>query len=452
MLSSECCEQARLARDPRFDGLFFTAVKTTGIYCRSICPAGPAKAENVTFYFSDVAARRDGFRPCLRCKPEQAPVVEPPTEYGALRSVMRLIRRGEVLDSSTLERCLRIEWAELERLSHLHYGSSLADVADSWRRSIAGRISQAEPAPECHATTVSAAPDGRLRWRFYLPYRPPYHWAAFLDFIRQRAIFGVERVEGETYRRLVRTPEGVAHVVASNDPRKRAIILDLRAVSNALPALLEAAAQYFDVYADPLRIGAHFGGSAELHPLQERSPGIRVPGAWCGFELAVRAIVGQQVSVQAATTTTAQIVRRFGELVPEEDGLTNLFPQPAVLADAAVAAFPMPARRAQAIVDLARATTDGTLNFDAATLPAGGLIQQMQAISGIGPWTANYVAMRVCKDPDAFPDGDLGLLHALGLDGGNGKKLLKERSAHWRPFRAYAAFLLWNSLSMGREQ
>ena len=293
--------------------------------------------------------------------------------------------------------------------------------------------------------------DGRSALELKLAYRPPYDWDGLVSFLGMRAIPGVESVENGTYRRTfaVAGQSGVLEVTDAKDGRHVLLRVPTE-LSKALPTLVERVRRVFDLRADPIEINGHLARDKRLGPLVKRRPGLRVPGAWDGFEIAVRAVLGQQVSVKGATTLCGRLVARYGEaLVNEASGpLTHVFPRPERLARARMNGLGITGRRIETIRLLARATLDGSLSLG--TSPSlEEAVESLVALPGVGPWTAQYIAMRALGEPDAFPSGDLGLQKACAT--AKGAKLsegkLLERAEAWRPWRAYAALHLWSSLS-----
>lgn len=487
------CYQAVLSRDPRFDGRFFIGVRTTGIYCRPVCPVKPAKRENVEFYPCAAAAEAAGFRPCLRCRPEASPGT--PAWLGSSAVVsrgLRLIADG-ALDEGGIEQLagrLGIGGRQLRRLFAMHLGVSPAEVARTRRAHFARRLideTTLSPTRIAFASGFSSirqfnhtiratfgAPPTVLRRRrdrrgpidaggtlsVRLPYRPPLNWRALLEFLRPRATPGVELVDAGTYRRTiaVKGAEGMIEVrpgpPVAGRPAPLLMMVHLPECGDLL-GVVERVRRVFDLGADPLQITGQLRCSQLARPIA-RLPGLRVPGAWDAFELAVRAILGQQVTVRGATTLAGRLVQRFGIAIrPTDglgrfDGLTHRFPPPEGLADADLTVIGIPRARAETIRALAVAVCTGSLILDA----ANGLedaVNRLRAIPGIGEWTAQYIAMRAYGEPDAFPAGDLGLRHALANGSGTVSAAeLARRAEAWRPWRAYAAMYLWMGMSHAR--
>ena len=490
------CYRAVLSRDRRFDGRFFTGVVTTGIYCRPVCPVAPPKFENMRFHACAAAAEAAGFRPCKRCRPETAPGT--PAWVGTSAVVsrgLRLISEGG-LDAGNLEALatrLGLGERQLRRLFAQHLGASPLDVARARRVHFARtlidqtRLPFAEIAHSAGFQSIRqfnhdmketfretpTALRGRRTTRggahksadgspagilVKLPYRPPLAWTAMLDFLAHRAIPGVESVENGSYRRTIAMGDasGVIEVSPGATPDAPA---DGAASPHHVPHLLmrvelphcpnligvvERARRIFDLGADPASIGEHLGRDPRLAPRLAALPGLRVPGAWDPFELAVRAVLGQQVTVQGATTLAGRLVREFGKPLEVASGpLTHLFPCAATIAAADLSRIGLPRARSAALRNLAAAVVDGELRFDAA-LGLDDAVARLRAIAGLGPWTAHYIAMRALAEPDAFPESDLGLRRALGNAGALASVAeVRERAEAWRPWRSYAAIYLW---------
>lgn len=483
MLNHAVYEKARLARDARFDGLFYVGVRTTGIYCRPVCPAVAPKSANVSYFQSAAAAAEAGYRPCLRCRPECAPGT--PAWSGTSTTVrrgLRLIADG-ALDDGGIERLaerLGVTSRHLRRLFSQHVGASPLAVAHTQRLHFAKRLLDETNLPMAH---VAVAAGYRSIRRFNDAFRSSYgrsprdlrkhgqpvsgaagpltvrlHWrepcdsTAVLDFFAARATPGVEYVAAGAYFRTVEVGGRPGVIECRPDPASASLRLTLHGIEsvNVLP-VVERVRELFDLDAPAAEISAMQEADSLLGPMARRSRGLRVPGCWAGFELTVRAILGQQVSVKAATTLAGRIAARYGEPVvlpstlgAQADGsrLAWLFPTPERLARARLSGLGLVGKRVEAIRRVAMACVDGALDFERLQDP-GELRAALLDLPGIGEWTAEYVLMRAARYPDAFPATDLGLLKASGLD----PAALRRRAEAWRPWRAYAAMLLWNSLS-----
>ena len=472
------CERARLSRDARFDGLFFVAVLTTGIFCRPICPARTPRVENVRFFPSVVTALDAGYRPCLRCCPERAPQGKLAGSGSAsVHRALAQIEAGALDDASVaaLAQSVGLSARQLTRLFVAELGVAPGALAQARRISIAKqliddttlsfaqiaalsgfgslrrfneavqqlwsrppsalrseRVPQRNVADSPSAVGVYAA-DPQVRLRLAL--RPPYHCGWLLSYLEKRAIPGVERVDGDTWTRTL--PGGVVRVQMLSDALMVTLHGDLTKLRVA--DVLQRVRRVFDVSADGRAIDAHLADDVRLRAVVERDPGLRVPGAWDGFEVAVRAVLGQQVSVAGATTLAMRLVQRFGTAT--RDG-GYLFPDAVALAHADVAAIGMPETRGAAVRELAGAVLDGRLALHTSQTPEA-LIAQLVALRGVGPWTAQYVAMRVLGDPDAFPAEDIVLRKIVEPDVTLSSRALLQRAEAWRPWRAYAVMYLW---------
>jgi AraC family transcriptional regulator, regulatory protein of adaptative response / DNA-3-methyladenine glycosylase II len=474
------CYRAISTRDARFDGRLFVGVKTTGIYCRPICPARTPKLENTSFYASAAAAQEAGFRPCLRCRPETSPDLA--FWRGTSNTVSRalaLIEAGglDEADVEGLANRLGVGARQLRRLFHQHVGASPIAVAQTRRILLAKQLIHETRLPMAEVALASGfnsvrrfnetflqmfgRPPATLRrirsdqtrreagaLSIRLSYRPPYDWDAMLSFLGQRAIPGVETISGTTYRRTIAIG-GHFGVIGVAPADKNRVDVSLRFPDMAaLPQIIARVRRVFDLAADPDTIGAHLALDPVLAPLVRLRPGLRVPGAWDGFELAVRAIFGQQITVPAATRLLGRLVEVHGTPLPamagDGEGLSHLFPSPARLAKADLATLGMPNARAMAVTSLAQAIAADPMIFSrSASLEQ--TIAKLQSLPGIGEWTAQYIAMRELREPDAFPAADIGLMRAMAnADGGRPSPAeLLARAETWRPWRAYAALYLW---------
>ena len=471
-------EQARLSRDPRFDGQFFVGVISTGIYCRPVCPAAPAARNRTRYFPTAAAAHAAGFRPCLRCRPEAAPGTPAWSGTSAVvRRALRLIEDG-ALDGSTVTQFatrLGIGPRHLDRLFARHVGASPLAVAQTRRLHFAKRLVDDSDLPMTEVAL--AAGFGSLR-RFNaafratygrpprmlrrqrgnaslavadevcltLSYRPPYDWGQVRTFLGLRAIPGVETVDERSYARLIRTADTHAEICVQLLPDLDALELRVRgAPTGALFQIASAARRVFDLSADPQRIRDTLRSDPLLRPLIGRSPGLRIPGAWDPFECAVRAVLGQQITVAAARTLAARLVRRIGQPVSAGSGLTHLFPTPQALALAPLEGLGLTGARVSAIRTLAAAVAAGRIAFDR---PAAEVIGDLRQLPGFGEWTAQYVALRALGEPDALPCADLVLRH-MTAEGTIplSTQQMRRRAEHWRPWRSYAALHLWCAAS-----
>jgi AraC family transcriptional regulator, regulatory protein of adaptative response / DNA-3-methyladenine glycosylase II len=477
-LDPEALNRARISRDPRFDGKFYIAVTSTGIYCRPICPSRYAKRANVRFFGTPAAAEAAGFRPCLRCRPEAAPGT--PAWLGTaavVRRALRLINEGALDEDSveTLATRLGIGPRHLLRLFGRHVGASPIAVAQTRRLHFAVCLLEQTALPitqiamaagfgssrrfnDAFRHTYHRAPRELRRARrqgsasdsseevvLRLAFRPPYDWAHVREFLAARALPGVERVDEQGYARTVAYEGGHATVCVNALAGEDALQLRVAgAPPQALLQLSSIARRTFDLAADPQRIGAELAGDALVGPLVRQHPGLRIPGAWDPFECAVRAVLGQQVSVAAGRTFTARLVERAGRKVRDAGrALTHLFPDATAVLAVDPRALGITRSRAATLHALARAVLEGRIDFAA---PAEEVTAAMAALPGIGPWTAQYVALRALGEPDALPTGDLVLRRMAA----SGEKLLsvrelEERARQWQPWRGYAVIQLWRA-------
>jgi len=476
-LDARALDRARISRDPRFDGKFFIAVTTTGIYCRPICPVRSPKRANVRYYATAAAAAAAGYRPCLRCRPEAAPGT--PAWLGTsavVRRALRLIGEGGLDQASVDELSTRVGIGprHLHRLFLKHVGASPIVVAQTRRLHFAKRLldqttlSMTEIAMasgfgslrrfnSAFRGTYDRSPRELRRQRcdgapsrdgndvlLKLAFRPPYDWVQVRGFLAARALPGVERVDERGYARTVAAGDG--HIIIRVRPIDDEDALELH-VRGAPPAMLlqlsSAARCMFDLAADPARIALAFRSEPLLAELVKRRPGLRIPGAWDPFECTVRAILGQQVSVAAGRTLAARLVARIGRPIAGEEGLTHVFPSPADLATADLNDLGITGMRVVALRALARAVADGELGFEATT---EDVCASLAALPGIGGWTAQYVALRALFEPDAFPASDL-VLRRMAAAGGPPltTRTLGARAEAWRPWRSYAAVHLWRN-------
>jgi AraC family transcriptional regulator of adaptative response / DNA-3-methyladenine glycosylase II len=467
------CSRARLSRDARFDGKFFIAVLTSRVYCRSICPAPTAKEKNVRYFPSAASAAEAGFRPCLRCRPECSPGT--PAWLGTSNTVsrgLRLIGESGLQDGGVegLAERLGVGSRHLRRLFLQHLGATPSAVAQTQRLHFAKKLIDETSLPMNQVALASGfgcvrrfnarilsvfhrTPTQLRRLRrqtiiqpqnqylFRLRFRPPYDWSGMLAFLAPRATPGIETVDSERYRRSISLDGDRGYFEVSLDETNNTLVVRVQFGNpNSLFFIVERIRAMFDLNADWAAIVEGLGTDPILRVSLSAHPGLRVPGCWTGFELATRTILGQQVSVQAATTFAGRMVKTFGQPFPGANGLTHLFPTPEALAKARLAGIGLPRARAETIQTLAREVCNGRISFDRIVDSEDFLIRLCE-IPGIGKWTAQYVAMRALGEPDAFPSGDLGLLHALDL---RTPRELDERAESWRPWRAYAVMYLWN--------
>ena len=472
------------ARDPRFDGVFYVGVTSTGIYCRPVCTAKTPKAANCRFFDSPAAAEKARFRPCLRCRPELAPGNAPVDDARRIAALIaQRIDEGMLDAGGGLEAlAAKFGWSarQIRRIVQKELGVSPIELVLTRRLLLAKQLLTDTALPVSEVAFASGfgslrrfndafvnrygMPPTRFRvtsdrrpasetpspsLTLQLSYRPPLDWTSLLAFLQGRAMRGVELVTGTSYMRTVRLGAHSGWIRVSDMPDRRALRVELsHALTPVLPALLGRLRQLFDLNARPDVIADHLAPDAVLAERVARSPGLRVPGAFEGFELVVRAILGQQISVKAATTLGGRFAEQFGERIETPHaGLDHLSPTAERVASASVdelAAIGLVRSRAASIVALAQEVASGRLVLEPGADPER-VIAQLVELPGIGPWTAQYVAMRALRWPDAFPKEDLALRKRLG---GLSPSAAEKRSLSWRPWRSYATMHLWSGATM----
>jgi AraC family transcriptional regulator, regulatory protein of adaptative response / DNA-3-methyladenine glycosylase II len=476
-LDSRTCYRALRAHDARFDGRFFVAVSSTRIYCRPVCTVRPPRRENCRFFPSAAAAEAGGYRPCLRCRPELAPGNASVDATTRLAQAAANMMEDATLDNEGLDALatrLGITDRHLRRAFGVEFGVSPVEFAQTQRLLLAKRLLTDTAMPVTEVAFASgfgsvrrfnalfreryrlkpsqlrgqrgAGPAAADVLEFELSFRPPLDWPAMSAFLGVRSIAGVEAVEGGCYRRTVRIPIGgrehVGWVAVEASTRKPTLRVAVSAsLAKALPPVLSRVKALMDLACHPAEVAQALGA------LAKRRPGLRVPGAFDGFEMAVRAILGQQVTVAAARTVAGRFAATFGDSIETPfDSLTTLFPTAmriAALSPGRIARLGMPGARARTVVALARAVADGSLVL----MPNADIeatLARLRALPGVGEWTAQYIAMRALSWPDAFPHTDLGVMKALGET--RARQVLAAGEA-WRPWRAYAVMHLWQSLT-----
>jgi AraC family transcriptional regulator, regulatory protein of adaptative response / DNA-3-methyladenine glycosylase II len=474
-LDSDACFRAVRARDRRFDGQFFVAITSTRIYCRPICPARPAKRDNMRFYSSAAAAERAGFRPCLRCRPERAPGL------ASVDAVSRLVGAAiagieeHALSSAhvgDLAASLGVSDRHLRRITESELGVSPIELAQTQRLLMAKRLlgdtrlSQTEIAfasgfgsvrrfnalfksryglsPRALRGTATAAEGLHCQ----LEFRPPFAWGALLDYLRLRAIPGVEMADATHYRRTVSIDDTQGWIAVSLGKKANALNVDVSpSLAPVIGSVIVRVKRLFDLGAVPDAVSISLSQDPLLAKVVRRIPGLRVAGAFDGFELAVRAILGQQVSVKGATTLAGRWAQAFGTPIatpyPELNRLTPSAQQMASVSAEQLIALGIVGARARCLATLVPAVLERrvVLTFVA---NVEDQIEALMRLPGIGPWTAQYIAMRALHWPDAFPSGDLMLMRAANAN----QKRLESLSQAWRPWRAYATHYLWQSLGV----
>jgi len=484
MIEPELCYRVIESRDARFDGVFFVAVTSTGIYCRPSCPARTPRREHVRFYATAGAAQQAGFRACKRCRPDASPgSPEWNQRADTAGRAMRLILDG-VADREGVQglaRRLGYSARQLHRVLVAELGAGPLALARAQRAHTARVLLQTTSLPagqiafaagfasirqfnatiaEVFAQTPSQLRRRADRWlrgpsdagaiRLRLPYRPPFDFPALLRFLGERAVPGVEAVQAGTYMRVLSLPRGlgIARVRQPEDGQSLYLGCELELSDvRDLPAATERVRRLLDLDADPVWIGEDLGRDSVLGSMWTSRPGLRVPGTVAGEEIAMRAVLGQQVSVAGARTLAARLAEAYGEPLAAPRGpLARAFPTAARIASLDPAELAMPRARGRALVGLAQALAQENLQLDPAA-DREDVARRLITMQGIGPWTVAYIRMRALGDPDAFLPSDLGVRKALlSLGYAGDPRSAEALSARWRPWRSYAVQYLWTSL------
>jgi AraC family transcriptional regulator of adaptative response / DNA-3-methyladenine glycosylase II len=465
MLDAETCHAACDAKDRRFDGRFYIGVKSTGIYCRCICPARNPKRVNRTFWPSAAAAEAAGFRPCLLCRPERAPGLAPIDAPARLAAAAYARIEAGALEEQGLEALadeLGVTSRHLRRVMNAQFGASPIDIAQTGRLLAARRLLNETALPITEIAFAAGfrslrrfnatmkdrygAPPSKMRGRkaiargetftVSLSPRGDYSIAPILDVLRLRALPGVEVGGPKTYARVLKWGDALGWLEVGMGPKGLMLTLSENLAPHLRPLVANVRGA-FDLDAEMTAVDAHLAADAGLARDVKREPGVRVPGALDGFETAIRAVLGQQVTVVGARTLTERLVARYGAALERgPEGLERAFPDAQSLANAgaaAIAKIGIPAKRAETLHRLAVAAADGKLPLARGAIAAGRAA--LAQIPGVGPWTVEYVAMRALGDPDAYSATDIALVNALGRKG--------ETLEHLKPWRAYAAVRLW---------
>jgi AraC family transcriptional regulator, regulatory protein of adaptative response / DNA-3-methyladenine glycosylase II len=492
----EGCYRLMQSRDPRYDGFFVVGVTSTHVYCRPSCPARTPYRRNVRLFRTVAAAQQEGFRACKRCDPDAAPgSLAWNRRAGVAGRAMRLIADGTVERDGVSGLAARLHFSErqLNRILTAELGAGPVALARAQRAQSARTLIETTELPfgevavgagfgsvrqfndtllAVYGRTPTKLRAGARRHsrenggshaphargpgtpgaiELRLPCREPFDGESLVAFLAARAIPGIEEVEDLTYRRTLALEHGPAVIALT--PATRTVRAELRLADlRDLTAAVARCRRLLDLDADPVAISSQLGDDPALAPLVSARPGLRVPGCVDGFELGVRAIVGQQVSVAAARTVLGRLVAAHGEELTDSDrehalrastrspgGLTHRFPGPTAFAELDPASLPFPRRRAEALRAFAGLVASGELHLDPGA-DAERTRARLMAIPGVGGWTASYVAMRALADPDVFLPGDIGIRHALARLGAGADH------RRWRPWRSYAVVHLWRSL------
>lgn len=487
ILDPDICHKALSSRDPRFDGKFFVGVKSTGVYCRPVCPAPTALAKNCRFYTQAAAAELDGFRPCLRCFPESSPG-RPAVGISSntVRKALHIIEhhRDQTLQIENLAASVGVSDRHLRRVFIKHLGVSPMQLIKTRRVQLAKKLIGETPLTMSRIAMIAGFPNTRqfnteirnsynktpteLRRGTYfkdhsslslkLAYRPPLDWQQIENYMQLRLMDGVENFSNGTFQRVLKLGDTIGVIEVKNDPANNLLNVKIpSAFWRHIPEILSRVRTLFDLNSDSTALEKSLGKDKHLRGIVARQNGMRVLGCWSFFELTVRTIIGQQVSVAGAATVNRRLIERAGEAIPASireanehwpAKITTLYPSAEKILAANFDAIGMPTARTKTVKAFSQAYVDGEFN-QFATESAEETMSNLTNIKGIGKWTANYVAMRALRDPDAFPAADLGLIkayRAISHSNVSAAELL-EISQQWRPWRAYAAMHLWHSLS-----
>ncbi|HEY6451616.1 MAG TPA: AlkA N-terminal domain-containing protein [Steroidobacteraceae bacterium] len=471
------------ARDARFDGVFFVGVTSTGIYCRPICPVKTPQEANCRFFDSAHEAEQAHFRPCLRCRPELAPGNAPvDASQRIAHLIVQRLEEGIIENDAGLEAIAQqfeLSSRQIRRIVRKELGVSPIQLLLTRRLLLAKQLLTETRLPVTQIAFASgfsslrrfndafnsryALTPSRLRKRvttsagmldrgdssvLQLACRPPFDWTGLLAFLKARELKGVEWIGKEFYARTVHLGSATGWIRVTQARRKNELLLEFsHGLIAVLPALLRRTRALFDLNARPDLIARQLRKDERLRPLVRRTPGMRVPGAFNGFEMGLRAIIGQQVTVKAATRLACRVVEAFGEpfATPHAE-LNRLTPAPARLAGARVediAALGIVRSRSRSMIALAQSQVSGAIPLDGAVhRPPAETIRRLTELPGIGPWTAHYIAMRALSWPDAFPKEDMEVRHGLG---GVSAAQAEEMSQAWRPWRSYAVLHIWKN-------
>jgi len=463
-------QQARLSRDVRFDGKFYTAVLTTGIFCRPVCPARPPKPENVVYYSNAMQAQDAGFRPCKRCLPELAPQTSAPIE---IKKISKALESGLSIAEISREFCLSER--QIRRLFIKHYGLSpikylanqrlllarrllkttqlsITEVAFAAGFSSVRRFNEAiKTAYHCCPSDLrkNHKPEKQQYIEVSLPYREPFDWPLMLSFFQKRQLINVEHVTNSEYCRTININNCKGWFSVSKIKDKSALMLTVQLDDyRHLNKVITGVRQMFDLDTDINQVHQHLTNHPALANVIKQTPGLRLPGCWDIFEFSIRAILGQQISVKGATTLANRIAVKYGsKCATNPYGLSHIFPTPDELSSAQYDEIGLTRSRISTLKNWLAFYQQNEKIFS--YYPSlSELEQKLTSIKGIGPWTVNYLAMRGLSDPDAFPSADLGIIKALTVDEikPSNKEILA-LSENWRPWRAYAAIYLWQSLA-----
>jgi AraC family transcriptional regulator, regulatory protein of adaptative response / DNA-3-methyladenine glycosylase II len=481
MIESNAAYHALAARDPRFDGVFYVGVTSTGIYCRPICPVKTPMHKNCRFFETAGQAEKDGFRPCLRCRPELAPGAAPVDDaHRIAHLIAHRIEEGQISGSANLEDIaeqFELSSRQIRRIVQKELGVSPIELLQTRRLLLAKQLLTETSLPVTEIAFASGFSSlrrfndafsrnyrmtpSRLRKEaasgpeavaatdtsmLQLTYRPPYDWPGVLEFLAARMIKGVEYVTGDFYARTIRLGAYAGWIKVTHAPAKRALLVEFtHSLTPVLPTLLGRLRDMFDLNARPDIISAHLKQDKHLARIVEKNPGLRVPGAFDGYEMAIRAILGQQITVKAATTIARRLADAFGSRISTPFAeLYLLPPMPDKIAAASIdsiAKLGIVSARTKCLIALSQGVASGALELRSGLHPEK-TIGTLMKLPGIGPWTAHYIAMRALHWPDAFPRDDIAVRNNLGK---LSWKQIEAISEAWRPWRSYAVLHIWKN-------
>lgn len=483
-LSKDICVRAMRSKDVKFDGRFYIGVHSTGIYCRPICPAPTPKLKNIQFYPSAAAAADDGLRPCLRCKPEVAPGINWQETPAIISEALKLIsdKFPDEIKMDDLAEELKISNRHLRRLFQQNLGTTSFSIWNTQKIHFAKRLIDETGLPmteiafasgfnsirsfnnsfkKIYGKSPSELKENQNREdidqsiALHVAYREPFNWSALLDFLEIRAIPGIEQVISGTYQRIIQIGDknGMILVSGENKENSRPVIKVKIAFpeSDKLYYISEKIKKLFDLDAPADEIDKFLKKDPLLKTSIQKNGGLRVPGCWDQFELCIRAILGQQISVKGATTISGRIVEKYGQEYVGPVFNNNhqkwfTFPKPSILKDASFDGLGLTKNRIATIKSLATAVYNREIDFEQHT-ESEFMVKKLKEIKGIGDWTAQYITMRALRDPNAFPASDLGLIKAVSTTSEKIKpKNLEKLSQNWTPWRATAAMYLWRNL------
>jgi len=480
---------ALLARDSRFDGVFFVGVTSTGVYCRPICRVKTPKAANCRFFDTAQEAEQAGFRPCLRCRPELAPGHAPVDDAQRIAQlIVQRLEEGHLDEQAGLEAIadqFELSSRQIRRIVQQEQGVPPIQLLLTRRLLLAKQLLTETTWPMTEVAFASGfssvrrfndaftrryrMPPTRLRRKatdgataiggsetsiLQVSYRPPYDWKGVLAFLAARELKGIEHVTEDSYARTVQLGTAKGWIRVTQSPKHHTLRVEFtHSLAPVLPALLARVRALFDLDARPDVIAKRLRRDVRLARAVNGNPGLRVPGAFNGFEMGLRAILGQQITVKAATTIASRFVEAFGEpivtAVPELNRLTPLSARIAHASVGDIARHGVVAARARSIIALAKAQESGELCLDGHTHHnPDDSMRRLAELPGIGPWTAHYIAMRALRWPDAFPKEDIAVRNNLG---GVTAKQAEALSQAWRPWRSYAVMHVWSAASLASQ-